>query len=481
MGYCDVGGWIFFYPSNGAMEPDVARHEYYGCEPSEREGPPERYPANHVRFSALLRPLEWVYRGGEAVGARPLSMAADSLREFDRAGPHDEVLGSRQELDRIRALLEFGCAGLDGNPYLSPVGRFLLKKIGVGFLRVRREVLEHYHAHRERIEAHGKVRAPIIITGLPRSGTTLLHRLLSEDPSTRSPYTFEMEMPLPPLRAGVDPLTDPRIEKSGSAYVLMTRVAPGLVEKLNESHLWSATEMEECFLYMLAHNGIFVMNAFNAGSRYTKRFLAHEDKRPVFRYERLFLTTLDAYRPAKSHWTLKAPNYAPCFPLLFDEYPDARVIVTHRNPLMTLPSLCRLMESWCIAFDRDGTFDKYRFGQLARTLVERCLMVPLAHRAAHPDHESQIFDCMYEELFADPIAMIRRVYRRFDLEFTDTFERRMVTYLENNKQGKYGRHKYSLQEYGFDAAAVFDQFRVYMERYGFDIPVRIERPLAIGP
>jgi hypothetical protein len=307
-----------------------------------------------------------------------------------------------------------------------------------------------------------------------------LHRLLSEDPVTRSPYTFELETPLPPLTEGADPLADSRVAKSGDGLALMTRVAPGFLEKFAESHLLSPTEMEECFIYMLSHNGAFMMNAMQAGAEYVSRFLALDDKRPALRYERLFLTLLDAYRPAPSHWTLKAPNYAPYFPLVFDQYPDARVILTHRNPLVTLPSVCRLLESWCIAFDRDGTFDKHRFAEFAEPYVRACLDVPLAHRKAHPEHETQIFDCMYDELFADPLGMVKRVYAKFELTLTPEAEQRMRAYLQNNRQGKYGRHRYSLEEYGFTAENVHERYHEYMERFGFGSSVHGERRRAVG-
>ncbi|MHA2315916.1 MAG: sulfotransferase family protein, partial [Candidatus Hermodarchaeia archaeon] len=330
--------------------------------------------------------------------------------------------------------------------------------------------------------------APVIITGVPRSGTTLLQRLMSEDPNTRAPYTFELEIATPPMTSGANPLEDPRITESGAAVTTLSRLAPGFLEKFAESHLWIATEMEEPFLYMLHHNGVFAMNIASAGRAYIDDFLKIEDKRSVFRYERLFLTMLDAYRPAKSHWTLKSASYAPYFPIIFKEYPDVRIVVTHRNPLVTLPSYCRLMESWCIPFDEDGSFDKYRFGQFQQVFIEKCLMVPVNYRKRHPEKEEQIFDCMYEELFSDPIAMVKTIYQKFGLEYTEEFEERMKVYLENNKQGKYGRHKYSLdkygrhkyslEEYGFKKESIYQECKDYMEQYGFGIPDKMERPVS---
>ncbi len=440
--------------------------------------PSERFPRNHVKFSALLKPLQWVDSLYGLFGARAFKRMDAVLKAFDSAAPLDELLGTEAELKQIRKIVVSFCKGMDGNPYFSPIGRFLRKKFSLNMLSHRKKVLQYYHTNRRFIETNGRFKAPVIITGLPRSGTTLLQRLMSEDPNTRSLYSFEMEVPIPPMAAGADPLADARIKSSGSVISTIARLAPGFIEKLAESHLWSATEMEECFLYMLAHNGIQPMNIVAAGKACMDDFYRFEDKRAIFRYERMFLTMLDAYRPAKSHWTLKSPFYAPYFPILFDEYPDARVVVTHRNPLVTLPSCCRLFESWCIAVDKDGSFDKHTFGQFQKVFIERCLTVPFDYRKEHPEKEDQIFDCVYEELFSDPIAMVKRIYQKFSLEYTGGFEDRMKVYLENNKQGKYGRHKYSLEEYGFDGESVYQEYKDYMEHYGFGIHSKRERPVS---
>ena len=438
----------------------------------------ERFPSNHVKFSLILKPLEWINKVYCLFGAQAFKTMNAMLKEFDSATPLDQCLGTKAELNQNRNLMMAFCEGVDNNPFLSPIGRFLLKKLALNILKNRKRVLQYYHSNKKYIEAEGKFKAPVIITGVPRSGTTLLHRLMSEDPNTRSPYTFEMEVPIPPMVLETNPMEDPRIKSSEDVIGTLSRLAPGFMEKFAESHFWSATDMEESLIYMLAHNGIHTMNSFNAGKTYLDAFFNIEDKRLAFRYERLFFTMLDAYRPAKSHWTLKAPVYTLYFPMIFEEYPDVRVVVTHRNPLVTLPSLCRLWESWCIAFDQDGSFDKYQFGQFQKLSMEKSVMVPFNYRKEHPEKEEQIFDCIYEELFSDPIAMVKRIYNQFDLEYTEEFEERMKVYLENNKQGKYGRHKYSLEEYGFDGESIYQEYRDYMEHYGFGIPERIERPVS---
>jgi hypothetical protein len=433
-----------------------------------------------VRYSKLLKPVEWIDSIYSLFGSQAFRFKKGVLREFDRIAPLDKYMGSRDALDKIRNLVMLYCESIDDNPYLSPIGRKILRRIALGGLMTRNKVLEYYHLNKDYIEANGKIKAPVIITGLPRSGTTLLHRLMSEDPNTRSPYTFEMEVPIPPMTIGTDPLKDPRIKENNSLLGTLTRMAPGFLEKFSESHHMSATEKEESLIYMLGHNCIHMLNSPAAGKSFTQAVLEIENKRPVFRYEHLFFKMLDAYRPAKSHWTLKTPFYALFFPLIFEEYPDVKLILTHRNPLVTFPSYCRLMESWCIAFDRDGSFDKHRFAQFLRIGVENFFMVPFQYRKDNTEKEAQIFDCLYAELFSDPIAMVKKIYEKFSLEYTEAFEQRMKDYLENNKQGKYGRHQYSLEEYGLDAESLYNEFKDYMDHYGYGIPDKMARPAALG-
>ncbi len=429
----------------------------------------ERFPSNHVKFSPLLKPLQWVDIAYGLFASRAFKTKKAILKEFDSAAPLDQCLGSEKELKQNRELVKMFCEGVDDNPFLSSIGRFLLKNISLKSLKNRKRVLHYYNSNKEYIDTNGKFKAPVIITGPPRSGTTLLQRLMSEDPNTRSPYTFEMEQTIPPMLSGANPMDDPRIKSSAASISAISRLAPGFMEKFAESHLWSATELEESLIYMLTHNGMFQMNNATAGKSYIDDYYKQEDKRSIFRYERIFFTMLDAYCPAKSHWTLKAPSYAPYFPIIFAEYPDVRIVVTHRNPLVTLPSMCRLLESWSIAFDQDGSFDKHRFGQFQKKYIEKCLMVPFNYRKEHPEKEKQIFDCIYQNFFSDPIAMVKKIYQKFDIEYTEEFEKRMKIYLKNNKQGKYGRHKYSLKEYGFNEENLYHEYKDYMEHYGFGI------------
>ncbi|HNN54436.1 MAG TPA: hypothetical protein PKO07_25620, partial [Pseudomonadota bacterium] len=88
--------------------------------------------------------------------------------------------------------------------------------------------------------------------------------------------------------------------------------------------------------------------------------------------------------------------------------------------------------------------------------------------------------CMYAELFSDPIGMVKSVYQKFNLEYTTEFENRMKSYLKENQAGKYGRHNYSLEEYGFSADEVYQSYQTYMQSYGFTVLHQTKRPSSLG-
>jgi hypothetical protein len=444
---------------------------YYHVSPSDTLGAdPARYPRNFVEYSPLLAPLRWLDRLSRALRNKPARRLGDRLvAAFDAVGPLHPRWGSVEELEVLRRNLRLFSRSIDENPHISAIGRFLLETIMLGHLTNRADVIGYYEANREFIESRGRYVAPVLVMGFPRTGTTLLQRLLSEDPNTRSPYTYEMEKATPPLRAGADPLNDPRIEKSAATLATLRRLAPGFVEKFSESHLWSATEKEESLTYMQLHNGLNIMNAAQAGREYLCSLTRPDVADALMKYERNFFTMLDAYAPARSHWTNKAPLYAPYFGKIFEHYPDARVVITHRHPGKNIASVCRLLESWMLPFDEDGSFDKQRMSNI---LIEglRCFFdVPMADRAAHPARESQIVDCLYQDLFRDPIGMVKTIYTKFGLEYTQVFEDRMQVYLANNKQGKYGRHKYDNAEYGIDPEQLKASLRDYYVKYGYGV------------
>src|SRR5215470_1286910 len=449
--------------------PDYLPFNYYQVDPEITRGDLSgRFSPNFVRYPAFLAPMNWSDRLSRALGRRsPFEIGTGLLKAFDRVGALDERWGTASELEALRRNIALFSMNVDRNPYLSPIGRFLLRRFMKSHLRNRAQTIEFYERNRAFIERNGRYVAPVIVTGSFRSGTTLLQRLLTEDPNTRSPLTFELEHTIPPLQARQDPILDPRVKRSGAMLALLTRLAPGFVDKLAESHLWSALESEESLTYIQMHNGLNIANGPGAGRDFMHSMTQPDVADALLKYERNLFRMLDAYAPARSHWTNKAPAYAFYFGKIFEHYPTARVIVTHRHPGKTMASTCRLFESWLVPFDVSGSFDKFRFADIMTDVFQCLNSTPLKYRLGHPDCENQIFDCSYRDLVSDPIGMIKSIYKRFGLEYSSTFDRHITNYLKTNWQGKHGRHRYSNEEYGIDMKRLYDQNREYFDRYAY--------------
>jgi len=440
---------------------------YYQSDPrSARGGDPARYPRSPVRFPAYLKLLDLAHQLPPLARHRLFRLSETLPELFDRIQPGPQW-GSPEEIAVLRRCLMHYCGGIDGNPHISPTGRALFNVLAQGFLKSRLRAIRFYDKHRDFITEHGRFAAPVIITGFPRTGTTLLHRLLSEDPNTRAPCAFELERPVPPLRSGADPQADARLQKSEAVLAKMRRFAPGLIEHFSQSHPFVPLEREESLFYVQMHNGLFFLGAPAAGSASFRAMHAPETAPALFAYERNLFTMMDAFAPAPSHWTLKAPAYAPVFGALFEQYPDARVIVTHRHPARAFASVSRLLENSLLPCDKPGAFDRLAFGALVEDGMAPFLDAPLARRAAHPERESQIADCAYTDLVADPIGTVRTLYARFGLDYTPAFEERMRRWLAANPQGRHGRHSYAGAEYGLDPARLAERFAGYYARHGF--------------
>lgn len=431
---------------------------------SDRSG---RFPPSFLRFPWYMALANQAGRLPFVRDHRLFSVEATLLPLFDSGAP-GPAFGPAEGTAALRQLLIEYARALDGNPMVSPIGRMLIARMARGHMLNRARTLAFHAENAAFIAQNGKIAAPLIVTGFPRTGTTLLQRLLAEDPLARAPYTFELERTTPPRRAGDDPMADPRIGMSERALARLERAAPGLVARFAQSHPYSPTEPEESLLSMQLHNGLQFLSGPLAGREY---HLALHRPGPaataLLAYERQVLSMMHAWLPAPSHWTLKAPAYAPLIGDLFSAYPDARVVLTHRHPGRNFASVCRLLETSVLPFVRPGSFDKWRFAAFLSETMAPFLTAPIAWRAANPDRAGQLLDVDYQSLVSDPIAAVRRIYAHFSLDYTPAFEARMQAWLSANPQGRAGRHAYSNAEYGIDPAALAERFAPYYARQGY--------------
>lgn len=303
------------------------------------------------------------------------------------------------------------------------------------------------------------VEKPLFVFGLPRTGTTLLINLIHADPARRSFLRWEAFDSVPPpkreeLHAG------PRYEKQQAQLQASLKFMPHIAAM----HYEDADSPTECQFAMAPSFCAQVYDSQAYIPNYHQWFLHGASYLPAFRYQNRLLQYLQSDAPGR--WALKNPWH----PLFLDDltsvFPDAQLVMTHRDPVEVVGSACSLVKN--VRDIYSDKVDAHMVGeQLMRTfdlMIERAL----AYKAKHG--WDSIYDVQYADVMRDPIGSVRGIYAHFDEPFTPEAEAAMQAYMANNEQGKHGKHAYSLADYGLTPEGVREHFKDYIEK--FDIPTK---------
>ncbi|MBU6265954.1 MAG: sulfotransferase [Sphingomonadales bacterium] len=303
------------------------------------------------------------------------------------------------------------------------------------------------------------IEKPMFVFGLPRTGTTLTINLLSSDPARRSFLRWEIANPLPPatreeLHAG--PRFEAEQEKSRMALQYMPQIAA--------IHFEWADSPTECQFLMTPS---FVSQVYESQAyipTYRDWFLNQADYHPAFAFHKRMLQALQTTTGGR--WTLKNPWHPLFLDALTDTYPDAQLVMTHRDPAEVLGSACSLIKTVRPIYTEHE--DLHAIGRDFLETFEVMIARQQAFREKHG--QDAIHDVQYADTLKDPIGVVRGIYNRFDEPFTPEAEAAMNAYMTGNQQGKHGKHTYALEDYGLSKAMVHERFADYIGRY--DIPVK---------
>ncbi|MCI0397054.1 MAG: sulfotransferase [Chloroflexi bacterium] len=290
---------------------------------------------------------------------------------------------------------------------------------------------------------------PIIIMGLPRSGTTLLHRLLAADPAHRAVPAWEISQPFP----GGAP--DRRRQNTERQMKINHRLA----RDLDHKHYIRADTPEECIALLGATFISLLFWVFAPVYGYLEWYNA-QDRRPAYREYRQLLQVLQAADPAR-RLTLKSPAHTGALAALRQILPDALIIQTHRDPIPLISSLNSLFYSFHGVVTRE--LDVRRMAEANVRLLENEAALNLAARQANP---GAVCDVYYDHLLADPIGVVHTIYDHFSLAWTEEYEQQLRAYLAENPQGKHGRHRYSAADFGLNDQDIARRFSAYRENFG---------------
>lgn len=352
------------------------------------------------------------------------------------------------------------CKALEEEAQLTLLGRLMARHEIQVLLQNRLMIEDTIKKNPQILDA--EIADPIFVCGMGRSGTTVLHELLSEDPAHRVPQLWEMWHSVPPPETA-SYTTDPRIAVADHEINIQARIDLDF----STMHVNAGDKPNECiFLFGLQFLGDFFVGQYEIPS--FAMATAERDLTPVYAYHKKVLQLLQ-WRHSGERWVLKSPAHLGRLNFLFNVYPDARIVVTHRDPLRVISSMSNLtthlkaMRSEAVT--GDGDMLQASMGQ--QMLLDRYMDL----RDAMPDKANQIFDLRYQDLMKDPLATVSSIYSHWDLEFSDEARQRVQAYIERNPQGRHGKHQYSFEATGLDLEEERAKFAPYQAR--FDVPSEV--------
>ena len=303
-----------------------------------------------------------------------------------------------------------------------------------------------------------KMSDPIVVLGLPRTGTTKLQRMMAADNGFQS-LKFWQTMNPARFPNAVPGAEDPRIEAARQALGMMAQLSPGMLQ----SHPMRVEDAEEeIFLQLLMFNTIANNMAHPAPSHF--EWALKQSMRGTYVYLRQMLQYLqwqDGGRRDRP-WILKTPLHIGNLDLMVEFFPAATYVFPHRDPRQSIPSFCRLVEMfWRIKVDK---VDMNDIGQFVLNVWAGEMKKYIASRDRLGSKVS-IFDVPYAQVRDEPITVMREIYRRAGRELTPQQENAITEWEQHNAPGQYGSQGYSLEKYGLTAEAVDTAFSEYRRRY----------------
>ena len=326
------------------------------------------------------------------------------------------------------------------------VGRLLTKEELLRSLRTR--LLVNRTFDEQPAMAHEKIESPVIVTGPARSGTSILFELLWLDESLRGPLAWEA---LHPLRLPESSAVDLRLAVSES-----------------EQEFWADVQPEFAAMHELRSDlpvECVTLTAPSFAGTHWPMIARLEgfapDMTQMYGYHHRILKLLQHTADERT-WLLKTPGHLMAIDMVFETYPDAWIVQTHRDPAKTMPSTVSTtaMLQWLRT-------DHVDVDAVAATIGAgfSFALNSVAERRAAGDLPDRFVDVHFQSLIADPVAAIGAVYEQMSRPFTDTHARAIHEYLSNKPKGKFGVHRYTPEEWGFSAAALHETLAPYIDYF----------------
>ena len=358
-----------------------------------------------------------------------------------------EDFGDDGHFDALEVLIN----SINNEAELTPTGRLIQKSRLTSALVHRLRIEELL---KQRPEIHdinlGKI---ILITGLQRTGTTILHRLLNSHPNIRGVSGVEALNPLPPGNKAKGMTT------RNVHAVLAQRLIAYLSPQFMAVHPLDHNEPEEDVMLLDLN---FMSQAPEATMHVPSysRWLEEQDHTQTYEYFHKVLKVLCWRRPS-NNWVLKTPHHMEYLDVFLKAFPTATVVQTHRDPRKTMPSFCSM-----VAHNRGIFSDHVDPKEIARHWSRKARrMIELTIQSRAKADTDRFVDVSYYDLIKDPIAQLHRIYLKAGVDFDAEAVQQAKTFMKINPQNRFGRHVYHLSDFGLSEEIIEDYFSFYREKY----------------
>jgi hypothetical protein len=378
-------------------------------------------------------------------------LALDSLFRAAEARVHLHDFGD----DSFREPLGILVDAINEESQLHDIARSLvrLQLIDLLITRLRMHDLLRRHPEIEDVE----VPKPIVILGIPRSGTTFLHRLLACDPGLRWLRTWEVMFPVPEhdgSRRRYQQLDDARTRRAAQVLKFMHLGAPDFpaIHALDTN-----SPEEESILFCFEFRSLLFEGAWRIPS-YRDWYLSH-DQSEGYRFVRRVLQTAQWSEPGE-RWLMKSPQHTGNITPLLKSFPDATLIQTHRDPSAVIGSVCSLCE-----YLRAATSIEVNRAEIGAYWTDRLEVILQRNSADRRTESMAVCDVQYTDIVQSPMRIVRTVYAAAGRDLDPIAEARMLEYIAANPRQKHGRHDYEITDYGLDQSELHDRFRWYLDAF----------------
>ena len=385
---------------------------------------------------------------GMAAMAEYCPLTADGLHEQASAQTGLSDFGEQDYRERMSVLLRaFGEL-----PNFTAFGHTYAFSLMLTFLKGRLRVVDHLKRHPQIFDI--EVTAPLVIAGLPRTGTTHLHSLLAADPALRSLPYWEAQEPLPP--PGEEGTIEPRRQRTGDALSISNTLMPyfQLMHEMTIDHI---------------HEDIGLMVQDFASGFFTtlthlprwSDYLRDNDQTPGYQFLRMMLQVLQHQDGYDRRWVLKSPQHLEQFIPLLNVFPDATFIVTHRDPVDVSISMATMM-----TYTMRMSVDKVDVPTVANYWITR---IDELLSACMRDHDrlpaDRTIDVRFDEFMADDLAMVQRVWDTAGYTPNDVSRKSVADYMAGHTRGRLGKVDYRAEDLGLDKDELRRRFAPYVDRF----------------